>query len=68
MSNWNEDIKNGMFLITKGCAENTTWLNCHDCPLEELCEYIWDKNRDNGGDGQTVGEYFRDLWREATKS
>ena len=61
--NWNEDILNGMYLIAKGCAKNTTWLNCHDCPLEELCEIIWDRNRAQGGNGETVGEYMRDLWR-----
>ena len=68
MPTWNKDIINGMKLISKGCAENTTWLNCRDCPLEELCEIIWDKNKANGGDGETVGEYFRDIWREVTES
>ena len=65
---WSNDILNGTELIAKGCAENTSWNNCHDCPLEELCEMVWDKSLSLGGEGETVGEYMRDVWRESLKS
>ena len=65
---WSEDILVGTFLIARGCSKNTSWNNCHDCPLEELCEIIWDKSIALSDEGETVGEYMRDVWRELLKN
>ena len=45
--NWKEKISQGMQLIKEGCKENTSWMNCHQCPLDDLCTILEHNNLNN---------------------
>lgn len=42
--NWKEEILAGMELISKGCADNTDWNSCCDCPFTTFCDSLYDGN------------------------
>lgn len=37
---WKEEMEMGMLMIQSACQKNTEWEKCHECPFQELCDYI----------------------------
>ena len=38
--NWKNKIEMGMWLLSQGCKENRSTLDCAKCPFDEYCNAI----------------------------
>jgi hypothetical protein len=38
---WKEEMKMGMLMIQSACQKNPIWNDCHECPFDEFCDYIY---------------------------
>ena len=47
MDNWKDMIAEGINLIIEGCKENSSWLNCRECPFDTFCTSIYIDNKHN---------------------
>ena len=39
--NWKEEMKKGMLMIQSACKRNPEWNDCHECPFDDFCDYIF---------------------------
>lgn len=40
---WKEEMKMGMLMIQSACQKNHSWCDCHECPFNDFCDYIFNE-------------------------